>query len=90
MAAVLLIHEEDEPMTDLRQRRFVGTVRDGVLTVERDDGSLEPNAKGPLAQLRVLWDLGRRARRNREQLATWPAPDRCTIPGHPSHEVDNA
>jgi hypothetical protein len=77
-------------MTDLRQRRFFGTVRDGMLTVERDDGSLEPSAKGPLAQLRVLSDLGRRARRNRERLATWPAPDRCSIPGHLKYEVDDA
>ena len=73
--AVLLVHEEDERMTDLRQRRVFGTLQGGALQAERVDGSLEPDPKGTLAQVRVLRDLARRARRNRNRLAKWPTPD---------------
>jgi hypothetical protein len=88
--AVLLVHEEDEKMTDLRQRRFFGNLHGGTLHVVRDDGSLRPDPKGSLAQLRVLRDLGRRAGRNRNRLAAWPAPDRCTKPEHVRQGVHSA
>jgi hypothetical protein len=85
--AVLLIHEENPKMTDLRQRRFFGVMDHGVLDVERDDGSLEPDPKGTLAQLRLALDLGRRARRNRHRLAAWPTPDRCSVTDHGNQAV---
>jgi hypothetical protein len=83
--AVLLVHEEDDRMTDLRQRRYFGTLDHGELTVTRDDGSLEPDPKGTLAQLGVVRDLAGRARRNRGRLASWPVPDRCGDPDHAVH-----
>jgi hypothetical protein len=85
--AVLLIHEEDERMLDLRQRRLFGTVHEGVLHVERHDGSLDPSSAGTLDQLRTLRLLGRRARANRERLAGWPLPDRCRRPDHTGDTV---
>jgi hypothetical protein len=71
-AAVLLVHEEDPGMVDLRQLVLDGVVRDGVLTVARRRGSLEPGPTGLVSQLRSTRTLARRARANRERLADWP------------------
>lgn len=71
-SAVLLVHEEDPTMVDLRQLVLDGVVRDGVLTVAHRRGSLEPGPTGLVSQLRSTRSLARRARANRERLADWP------------------
>jgi hypothetical protein len=70
-AACLLVHDEDPGLADLRQLTLHGTIRDGILRVQRRTGSLDPTHPGTLDQLRSLRGLGRAARRNRPVLARW-------------------
>jgi hypothetical protein len=72
--AVLLVHEEDETMADLRQLWLRGTLQHGRLTVERHRGSLTPTASGVRSQLATARRLARAARANRAELSTWPPP----------------
>jgi hypothetical protein len=70
--ALVLVHEEDAAMRDLRQLRRRGTVHDGVLHVSARRGSLAPSSKSATDELRSLRALARAARTNRARLATWP------------------
>ena len=66
--ASVLVHEEDEAMRALRQRRHDGQVDAGVLHVDRVTGSLDPPPTGTLAELAQLRQLARSARAHRAQL----------------------
>jgi len=79
-AALLLVHEEDPAMRDLRQMAVAGTVHDGVLAVSLRRGSLAPNGTSTIGELRGLRRLARKARRNRPVLATWPQYDPRELP----------
>ncbi len=70
--ATLLVHEEDEAMTDLRQLVLEGRIEAGNLIVERRRGNLTPSPTGLVDQLRASRQLARRATANRARLATWP------------------
>jgi hypothetical protein len=70
--ALLLVHEESADQRDLRQLGLRGTVQGGVLHVASRRGTLVPTRSGTLQQLAQLRTLGRRARANRELLASWP------------------
>ena len=71
-SAVLLVHEEDAAMRDLRQIALRGAVADGVLTVSSRRGSLTPQPKSATDEVRSLLQLARAAKTNRSLLATWP------------------
>lgn len=70
--ALLLVHEEDPDMRDLRQTALRGTVAGGVLSVSSRRGSLAPTSRSAMDELRSLRRLARAARGHREVLATWP------------------
>jgi len=70
--AVLLIHEEDPDMSDLRQLTLHGWVAAGAFRVERRRGSLQATPQGWRQQLATSRQLARRATTNRERLAEWP------------------
>lgn len=70
--ALVLVHEEDADMKDLRQMAVRGTVLDGVLTRTSSRGSLAPTSKSAIDELRELRHLARAARQHRAVLATWP------------------
>jgi hypothetical protein len=69
---VLLIHEEDTAMNDLRQLTLHGHVTSGVFTVERLRGSLQATPQGWRQQLATSRQLARNATANRARLADWP------------------
>ena len=79
-AALLLVHEEDADMKDLRQMAVRGVVRDGVLARASTRGSLARTSKSAIAELQGLRQLARAAKANRASLATWPQyqPDKET------------
>jgi hypothetical protein len=70
--ALLLLHEEDVAMRDLRQMAVRGVIGAGVLEVTARRGSLDPSSKSSTDELRSLRHLARAAKRNRALLATWP------------------
>jgi hypothetical protein len=70
--AVLLIHEEDTAMNDLRQLTLHGHVTSGTFTVERRRGSLHATPQGWRQQLATSRQLARKATTNRARLADWP------------------
>jgi hypothetical protein len=70
--ALLLVHDEDPDMRDLRQFAARGVVRNGVLRVTNRRGTLAPTRTGTVDQLRSLRFLAGRARANRSRLADWP------------------
>ena len=70
--AVLLIHEEDTDMNDLRQLTLHGHVTARAFTVERRRGSLQATPQGWRQQLATSRQLARRATSNRARLADWP------------------
>lgn len=70
--AVLLIHAEDDAMEDLRSLHARGQLKDGVLTVTRRFGSLQPaGRKSVRAQLAEQIDLYKRGRHGRRRMAAW-------------------
>ncbi len=70
--ALLLLHEEDVAMRDLRQVAVRGVICAGVLEVTARRGSLDPSSKSSTDELRSLRHLARAAKRNRALLTTWP------------------
>jgi hypothetical protein len=70
--ALLLVHEEDAAMRDLRQLGIRGTVSDGELVVSRRRGSLTPSPTRAVEELASLRRLAAKARANRARLADWP------------------
>jgi hypothetical protein len=70
--AVLLIHEEDTDMNDLRQLTLHGQVATGAFNVERRRGSLQATPQGWRQQLATSRQMARRAATNRSRLAGWP------------------
>jgi len=70
--ATLLVREEDEELTDLRQLRLSGEVRHGLFEVRERRGTLTPSTTGLVGQLRTSHQMARRAKQNRRQLETWP------------------
>ncbi len=70
--AVLLIHEEDAGMNDLRQLTLHGHVATGAFTVERRRGSLQATPQGWRQQLATSRKLAHQATNNRARLAGWP------------------
>ena len=72
--ADLLVHEESEDFSELRQLHRRGLLHDEHLVVDARSGSLEPQLAGSVAQLRQLRALGRLARRHVPELASWPSP----------------
>lgn len=71
--ACLLVHEEDDAMSDLRQLVLHGELRGDVFAVERRVGSLVPRNVGTLDQLRLLRTMSADARRHRPMLERWVA-----------------
>ena len=67
--ACVLVHDELHDFADLLQLTLTGTVTDGLLTVARRAGTLEPSRAGTVAQLRQLRALGRSARRSKAEIA---------------------
>ena len=76
--AVVLIHDEEPSMADLRQLTLAGIVRDGVLTPTRRRGSLAPTPTGALDQLRELRGLARVAKARRPDAARLAAALQAT------------
>jgi len=78
--ALLLVHEEDADMKDLRQMAVRGVVRDGVFARTSTRGSLARTSTSAVAELRGLRRLARAAKANRALLANWPQyePDKET------------
>jgi hypothetical protein len=70
--ALLLVHEEESDMRDLRQLAVGGAAADAVLEVTRRRGTLVPARTGMWGELKGLGALRRRARANRHRLASWP------------------
>ena len=70
---VVLVHEEDRRMADLRQVTLTGTAADGILRVHSRAGTIEPARASALEQLRTLRQLARQARRNRHIFERWAA-----------------
>ena len=70
--AVVLIHEENSAMTDLRQLTLHGHVASGRFVVDRRHGSLDGAPSGLLDQLALTRQLARRAKANGEHLRGWP------------------
>ena len=73
--ATVLLHQEFNNMNDLRQRRAHGTLQGSQFRVARRVGSLGGTATTTLDQLRLLRQLGRRARRNLPRLHNFPFPN---------------
>lgn len=71
--AVVLIHEENESMTSMRQLAIHGDVSAGVFSGVRRRGTLEPEPHGLRAQLRTSRTMARQAKANRPRLQSWPA-----------------
>ncbi len=71
--AILLAHDEDDDMAELRQLALRGTVVGGRLHVDRRSGSLNPTHPAALDQLRALRAMGRAASANRSQIENWQA-----------------
>ena len=82
-SALLLVHEEDADMRDLRQMAVRGTVQDGVLAASSRRGSLTPTPTSVVDEIRSLRRLARAAKQHRDALATWPQyqPDAAPPPG---------
>jgi hypothetical protein len=71
--AVVLIHEENESMTSMRQLAIHGEVASGVFAAVRRRGTIEPEPHGLRAQLRTSRTMARQAKANRPRLQTWAA-----------------
>ena len=69
---LLLVHEEESAMRDLRQLAIRGTVADGTLRVAGRRGTLTPTKRSASGEVAILRALARRSRANRERLAEWP------------------
>lgn len=69
--ASVLVHDEDDDMTELRQLVLRGSVTDGRFHVVRRSGTLEPTDAGTWDQVRSLRALARAARANRQELEHW-------------------
>jgi hypothetical protein len=69
--ACLLVHEESAALSDLRQLRLEGELVSGRLRVRRRSGTLAATRPSPLAQIRGLGVLGRKAKANRTRIQSW-------------------
>jgi hypothetical protein len=69
---LLVIHEEDASMSDLRQVALRGTLREGLFTVNSRRGTLDSTKRSTLGEITYLRELAKKAKANRSALEQWP------------------